>query len=362
MPPTACLLFDVVALAAGVLMAWRRRWRGVAGEALWLGAFAAAAIVAATLLLRPLGGFAVMRGWTHALFCVLLPVLALRALRVRRQAPRTAALLLGAALLGEACYLWARHVEPYRLEVTTATVTSPRLASLPRPLRVACVADLQTDAITGWEVTVFDHLVAAAPDVVLFLGDYLQLTGAAFARELPALHAQLRRLDPPLGMFAVDGDVDVGGARAVFDGTAVQVLVDGHAMLPGVPIELIGLSRMRSRAPFLDRSAVSRLAGDRFPIVFGHAPDFMLAVLRGGLAADALFVAGHTHGGQIQVPGLGPPLILSAVPRWLGAGGVFRHGDAWLACSRGLGMERDHAPRLRFWCRPQLLLLDLGGR
>ena len=43
------------------------------------------------------------------------------------------------------------------------------------------------------------------------------------------------------------------------------------------------------------------------------------------------------------------------------SGGVFQRGDTWLVCSRGIGMERSHAPRVRFWCRPQLVLLELGG-
>jgi predicted MPP superfamily phosphohydrolase len=127
-----------------------------------------------------------------------------------------------------------------------------------------------------------------------------------------------------------------------------------------VPILLHGLDRMRSRVPFVDAGMVRRLHGSCYPIIMGHAPDFMQSVLRDGLQADALMVAGHTHGGQVQVPGFGPLITLSGVPRWLAGGGVFRHGETWLCCSRGIGMERSSAPRIRFWCRPQLLLLELA--
>ena len=102
-------------------------------------------------------------------------------------------------------------------------------------------------------------------------------------------------------------------------------------------------------------------SGACFPIVIAHAPDYMRCVLDGGFHTDALFLAGHTHGGQVQVPGFGPLVTLSSVPRWLAGGGVFRHGDTWLAVSRGIGMERIDAPRIRFWCRPQLLLLELAA-
>jgi uncharacterized protein len=356
-----CCLFDGIALAIGIPLVLRQRWRGLSAELLGTAVVAGLILGAISALTLPGGGFALMRGWAHGLFCVVLPLLALRALRVSGPAPRLAALWLTIAALGTGCYVWARRVEPFRLEVTTATVTSPRLRGLERPVRLALVADLQTDAIGPFEVTVFDHLVEQAPDLILWLGDYLQLDAAAGARELPALHAQLARLRPRLGMFAVDGDVDgaLGGAAQVFAGTAVTVLNDASASLDGVPIDLHGLSRMRSRAPLLDAGIVRRLPGARFPILLGHAPDYMQAVLRGGLDADALMVAGHTHGGQVQIPGFGPLVTLSSVPRWLAGGGVFRRGACWLVCSRGIGMERGHAPRLRFACRPQLIVLEL---
>lgn len=363
----ACCLLDVLLLAAGIVLAMRApRGLGALRELLWLAAFAFAVAVAFALPLRVLGGgFGVLRGFAHAAFCVILPVCAVRGVCIARPSPWLAAPLLLAFVVGEGCYVWARRVEPRRLEVTHERIVSERLApavrALGRPLRVACLADLQTDEIGAHEVAVFDELVAWRPDIVLLLGDYLQVDAERGAQLLPLLHEQLARVDAPHGMFAVDGDVDgaLGGARGVFAGTAVRALVDEKVALPHLPIDVIGLSRAKSRAPFVDVGVVRQLAGERFPIVIGHAPDFMLSVLRDGYDPDALLVAGHTHGGQIQVPGFGPILTLSSVPRWLAGGGVFRRGDAWLVCSRGVGMERGNAPRIRFWCRPQLVLLEL---
>lgn len=358
-----CCAFDVVGLLFGVVCALRVRYRNGWLECLQLVAFGGCMVTLGGAFLRPLGGFAMLRGMTHAIFCVVLPAAGLRGLRIRRHNRLVGWLWLLLFVAGEATYVFAREIEPKRLEVTRAEVTSPRLAGLAEPLTVALVADLQTDAIRPYEVRVFDEIVAANPDVVLFLGDYLQVHEDDRAPLLPALHEQLRRIDAPLGMYAVDGDVDhfAGGVDQVFAGTRVRVLIDDRVAVPGVPIDITGLSRLRSRAKFLDRSVVEALRGERFPIVMGHAPDYMLSVVRDGLNPDALFVAGHTHGGQLQIPGFGPPVTFSAVPRWLGGGGVFHHGRAWLACSRGIGLECADAPRVRLFCRPQLVLLTLQG-
>ncbi|MFK7742438.1 MAG: metallophosphoesterase [Planctomycetota bacterium] len=371
-----CCALDVLLLAAGSVLAWRLPRRAAWMDAAGLLVFAGIAAFAFALPCFAFGGmFGVLRGFTHAGFCVILPVAAVRAVRLwGRAGSRWLALaLLFAFAAGEAIYVFAREIEPFRLEVTRETVTSPRLQAveqkLGRPLRVACLADLQTDVIGAHEKHAFDQLVSFAPDMVLMLGDYLQVPRERLSALRPALHEQLARLQAPHGIYAVEGDVDYGAAatRELFAGTAVQVISDRNVQLAELPIDILGLSRTRSRAPFVDSGLVRRIQvsqepqADRFPILIGHAPDYMLSVVRDGYDPDALMVAGHTHGGQIQIPGFGPLVTLSSVPRWLGGGGVFRHGKAWLVVSRGVGHERGHAPRVRFCCRPQLILLELRG-
>jgi predicted MPP superfamily phosphohydrolase len=96
-------------------------------------------------------------------------------------------------------------------------------------------------------------------------------------------------------------------------------------------------------------------AADRFQVVVGHSPDFAL----GRVDAD-LLVAGHTHGGQVQLPFVGPIITHSLVPRRWASGTTELDGGRTLVVSRGIGMERNYAPRLRFFCRPEIVVIDVA--
>jgi predicted MPP superfamily phosphohydrolase len=69
-----------------------------------------------------------------------------------------------------------------------------------------------------------------------------------------------------------------------------------------------------------------------------------------------LIVAGHTHGGQIALPIVGPIVTNSIMPRRL-ASGLMRLGGAWMSLSPGLGTSK-FAP-FRFLVPPEATYLDL---
>jgi len=75
----------------------------------------------------------------------------------------------------------ASFIEPYRLQVTTVRITSPKVS---RRFRIVVVADLQADAIGNYEIDVLARVKAADPDLVLFAGDYIQEADPARRRKL----------------------------------------------------------------------------------------------------------------------------------------------------------------------------------
>jgi predicted MPP superfamily phosphohydrolase len=72
-----------------------------------------------------------------------------------------------------------------------------------------------------------------------------------------------------------------------------------------------------------------------------------------------LTLSGHTHGGQLQLPLVGPLTTASNVPRDVAAGGLHSLDGRRLYVSRGIGVERDQAPRLRFGAPPEISIVTL---
>lgn len=105
-----------------------------------------------------------------------------------------------------------------------------------------------------------------------------------------------------------------------------------------------------------DLTVASARKGDGFRLAVAHSPD--VAEHLAGLGYD-LIVCGHTHGGQVRIPGFGALLTNSDLPRQM-ARGVHRLGDAWLHVSAGLGTSM-YAP-FRLACRPEVCVLELVPR
>ena len=74
-----------------------------------------------------------------------------------------------------------------------------------------------------------------------------------------------------------------------------------------------------------------------------------------------LMLSGHTHGGQICIPGLGPVFTAARSHRRLARGTHDVNGTI-LHTNRGLGLEGLGAPRMRFWARPEITVIELVSR
>ena len=252
-------------------------------------------------------------------------------------------------------------VEPQRLVIQHVRLETPKLSSAVKLLHIS---DIQSGGISDYEAKIFAQIKALEPDLILNTGDFLQVVPpASFESELPKLLALIREVNPRLGTYGVFGDTERELYRLAAAELQPLTMLSSRAALidtGGGVIDVLGLSLYQSKHQAWALRAVNQWLetsdSDAFRILFGHAPDYSLAV---GDSPIDLCLAGHTHGGQVRLPWYGPLVIDSQVPKeW--ARGFRRIGIPYLNVSAGAGSNRYQGlPPMRFNCPTEMTLIEL---
>lgn len=256
---------------------------------------------------------------------------------------------------------YATHWAPYAVRVSRATVELPPERTGRRPIRVGVLSDLQTNRIGSYEQRAVRLLEAQDPDVILIPGDLFQGDERQFAAILPAYRALLGSLHAPHGVYAVPGDSEtVERLGQLTEGTGVVILDDRIVTLRiGDRTVRLGGNKLRWAPPegvAVRRELAASPPGD-VRILMAHRPEVVLG-LPPSSGVD-LVVAGHTHGGQVALPLLGPLVTQSPVSRSVAAGGLHQVAGNPIYVSTGAGMVRQQAPQVRFLTRPSVGLVTL---
>ncbi len=257
--------------------------------------------------------------------------------------------------------VYASGIEPRRLQVESANMQVPAERAGTAPLRIGVIADIQTSHGGRHEQRAVERLMALQPDIVLMPGDLYQGSQAGLAAEMPALQSLLEPLQAPGGVYMVEGNVDRPGSletaielttiRLLTDDIAIASVLDRKLMIGGV-----GLRRGADWSEVVKQ--LQTLPGDEdIRILLSHYPDAVLDLTPN--SRIDLVVSGHTHGGQVRLPLLGPMITLSSVPRDVAAGGLHSVNGNAIYISRGVGLERGQAPRVRFLCPPDIALIEV---
>jgi predicted MPP superfamily phosphohydrolase len=248
-----------------------------------------------------------------------------------------------------------------RLAVTRLTVPLAGLSRTLAGFRLVHVSDLHLGPLADRAALreALDCINALEPDVVCVTGDIVDSPATDLAAWIP----ELERLTARHGVFTILGNHDrhVGDARvisALARWTTWRILRDEMATIEvdGARLHLLGLDDRpwREVADALPALACRVPPGEP-AVLLAHRP----AVF--GLAATAgigLTLAGHTHGGQVAVPGA-PRLNVARVLQTRFDAGQFVRGDALLNVSRGLGTSGQ---RVRIGVPCEITLVTLVPR
>jgi predicted MPP superfamily phosphohydrolase len=235
----------------------------------------------------------------------------------------------------------------------------PRLS---KAMRIAFLSDFHTGSHSD-DVSRLDAIIAEAsgfrPDIALFGGDYVNMQLFGGGRVPPSTIARtLARLDTPLGQFAVLGNHDYEyGASAVanaLERQKINVLSDSRVTVQfqNKLVDIVGVPNariIRSEA----RAVLAGIEPNTPTIVLSHDPVWFAEVPPG----PHLTLAGHTHGGQIRIPGIGVITNASKAPlRW--SNGLISERGRYLYVTSGIGTS---GVPLRWGVPPGYAILDVTG-
>jgi predicted MPP superfamily phosphohydrolase len=264
---------------------------------------------------------------------------------------------------------WARvsygyRVEPTWLELNRMDVPVTGLPTAFAGFRIAQLSDLHcsrhvTPDYLGEAV---DLALAERPDLVVLTGDFVH-RGYRYVEHVAQT---LGRLTAPHGVYAVLGNHDFSvrnalGIRryrhlhravaAALTARGIRVLHNEATTLyrQGHPLHLIGVEDLWSRVCDV-RRAFAGLSPAVPCVVLAHNPRTVEHLE--GRRCD-LMLSGHTHGGQVNWPGLGRPTLSRRARRL--AAGLYRFGQAHVYVNKGVGFGF----RFRFGVRPEVALLCL---
>jgi predicted MPP superfamily phosphohydrolase len=229
------------------------------------------------------------------------------------------------------------------------------LRGLRRPCRLVQLTDLHrswcvTEAFIAHAIAMTNEL---KPDVVLLTGDFV----THYSHYIASCATQIKNLHAPLGLYGILGNHDYRcdrwkGSNAVVEGlneVGVQMLTNCNTQLDN-GLRVVGVDDFRTGHPDPE-AAFAGISAAEPTIAMTHNP-FMFGAM---CQYDCVTLAGHTHGGQFNVPLL-TPLLLGWRLRYQSGWYKEPTGPGRMYVSRGLGVVGFP---FRLGAGPEIALFDL---
>ncbi len=284
-------------------------------------------------------------------------------------------IVLGGIIAVLAVGAWAALVAPSRYRLVRRTLGVPGLPAGLHGLTILHISDLHFRRRDSKKLGFIRSLARHPADLVCVTGDLTEDDGG----HLDCI-AALSSLKGAQGTYAVLGSHDyhwhclrdvirhflIPGDRTASGPNSPDRLVEGlqrsgvrvlrneslRLEVNGAAFRVVGLDD-----PYLRRhdlaAAMNGAAPDEFKILFVHTPEIIEEVVAAGVG---LVLTGHTHGGQVRLPGIGALVTHCSLPARL-ASGAFTHGRTVFHLNNGIGF--GSYSRLRFFCPPEATLLTI---
>lgn len=256
--------------------------------------------------------------------------------------------------------LWAFVIEPNRLIVHEKTIAMAAWPASLNGLRIAALSDIHAGSPFIDEdklQLVVERTNETKPDVIVLLGDYMVKHSWHSKQMAPEVIASaLSKLRAPLGVYAVLGNhdwwYDRGRVRTAFEGHGIRVVDNDVVRLEknGQPFWLVGIADAWSLTDDIAGTS-KRVPSGEPAIALTHNPD----ILPRFPPSFLLTLAGHTHGGQVNLPFIGRRIVPSEFGQRYAAGHIQEEGKHMFVTT---GVGTSVFP-VRFRVPPEIAVLTL---
>ena len=269
----------------------------------------------------------------------------------------TLASMAATTLVGASGIAYANRIEPYQIEIKPVAVTLPRLDPAFSGYRMVQISDIH---IGTWMTRAnLEHIVYLVnqqqPDLIVITGDFVTIEPVDYwAGELVPALSQL---------VAREGTVAILGNHDHWTNPHIVREIIRVSGLIELSNDVLTLERERSllhiagvddywmRQTDLDR-VLDQLPAAGAAVLLAHEPDF--ADISAATGRFDLQISGHSHGGQVVLPFIGPPILPKYGHKY--PLGRYQVGNMIQYTNRGIGMV---APYVRFNCRPEITVYTL---
>ena len=251
-----------------------------------------------------------------------------------------------------------------RIKVESVNLRLPRLTKSFHGIRIAQLSDIH---MGGWMNAerfqkIAEIVSALKPDLLFLTGDFL--VGHTFNKhseeDLQSLVHILSPLTKPIPTFAVPGNHDywtnVNAVREMLKASGIIELTNSVFTLTrgNEHLHLCGVDDVWEGKVRLD-NVISELSDDSLAILLAHEPDFADESSVSG--RFDLQISGHSHGGQVVIPFIGPPILPYLGRKY--PSGLYKVREMYQYTNRGVGTGR--LP-VRINCPPEITLFTLESK
>lgn len=250
-----------------------------------------------------------------------------------------------------AAFFDAWQVEPHRLVTHREIVPIPYLPSGLSGFKIAQITDLHLSHYGRTESLAIQKIREEKPDLIVLTGDYI---GGRFIPKTSFRTEETERLyrdlKAPYGVWAILGNNDDLQDAQELQECGIHVLINRNVYIPvkNTGFHLVGVNSICELSDLT--LGFAGIPQKDITVFLAHTPDCIVYTpyVKSGVNL-ALF--GHTHGGQIRLPVIGP--VFLPLTRDVPEMGAFRWKKTYGYTNSGLGM--NWVP-LRFCCPPEVAI------